>query len=148
MSSPVSRRTCSVLPTAFGIASRDMDDLFDRLFTGENNHQSHVSAPTAIWEESDQFHIEMELPGMPEDNVEVTFDKGKLTVVARRESPNSEDRRYLVNERSYGEVTRTIAVPDEVDPDSIEASFTSGLLHVTLAKRPSELPKKIQVKTL
>ncbi|GAB5402724.1 MAG: Hsp20/alpha crystallin family protein [Aureliella sp.] len=123
-----------------------MDDLFDRLFTGENNHHDHVSAPTAIWEEADHFHIEMELPGISEDNVEVTFEKGQLTIAANREAADSTDRKYLVNERSFGKVMRTISVSDEVDPDSIEASFTSGLLHVTLAKRPSELPKKIQVK--
>lgn len=146
MSNSVTRHSRSLLPGAFGFAGREMDDLFDRLFTGENGPCRRMTAPVAIWEEEEQFHIEFELPGLTDDNVDVTYDKGKLTVVASRQSPSSDERKYLVNERSFGEVTRTIAVPDEVDPETIEASFANGILSVALAKRPSELPKKIAVK--
>lgn len=147
MSNPVTRHSRSLLPGALGFAGREMDDLFDRLFTSENGPYNRIAAPAAIWEEADQFHVEFELPGLTEDNVDVTYDKGKLTVVARRESPGSDERKYVVNERSFGEVTRIIAVPDEVDPETIEANFANGILGITLAKRPSELPKKIAVKS-
>lgn len=147
MSNSACRQTRSLLPGAFGFAGREMDELFDRLFTSENGPGPSVPAPMTIWEENDEFHVEVEMPGVAEDSVDVTFDKGKLTVSARRDAPESEQRKYFLSERRYGELSRVISVPDEVDPESISATFTSGLLHVTLAKRPSELPRKIEIKT-
>ncbi|HBE72033.1 MAG TPA: heat-shock protein Hsp20 [Planctomycetaceae bacterium] len=147
MSNSTCRQTRSLLPGAFGFAGRDMDELFDRLFTSENGASQSVPAPMTIWEEADQFHVEVEMPGVAEDSVDVTFDKGKLSISARRDAPESNDRKYFLSERRYGELSRVVSVPDEVDPESISATFANGLLNVTLAKRPSELPRKIEIKT-
>jgi HSP20 family protein len=57
------------------------------------------------------------------------------------------ERKYWHNERVFGEVARVITLPDTVDPDSVEASLSDGVLHVMIAKRPETQPKKISVKS-
>ena len=148
MSSSTSRHARSFLPAAFSVAGREMDDLFDRLFQPDSNGQSHrFSAPVAIWEEGEHFYVEVEMAGVTQDAIDLTFEKGFLKVSAKRESPASEERKYIHNERSYGDVTRTISVPEGVDPESIDAELSNGILRLQLTKRPEVVPKKIEVRT-
>ncbi len=159
MSSSLSRQARSLLPGAFGVAGREMDDLFDRLFQGENGcTSSRLAAPMSVWEEGEHFHVEVELPGFSQDAIDVTFDKGTLSISGSRELPGKKEaaegdqaesprRKYLHNERSYGSFTRNISVPDGVDADSISAQFDAGVLHISLTKKPEVMPKKIEIKS-
>ncbi|MCA9129939.1 MAG: Hsp20/alpha crystallin family protein [Planctomycetales bacterium] len=148
MSNSVLRRGRSLLPEAFGVAGRDLDDLFDRLFTpNTNGSASQWVAPLAIWEQGDQFHLEVELPGVSDENVDVTFEKGHLKIAVVLEKSKDENRKYLHDERTYGSMTRVISVPDTVDHESITADLKTGILHVQLTKRPELMPKKIEIKT-
>lgn len=148
MSNSVSRRSRSLLPNALGFAGREMDDLFDRLFAPETGGQSASwNAPISIWEEEERFHIEVELPGVPDDSIEVTFDKGQLRISATRKQEEVEGRSYLHSERRFGAIERVINIPDTVDADSIVAEFSNGLLNLQLSKKPEILPKKIEIST-
>jgi HSP20 family protein len=128
---------------------REMDQLFETFFGPSNGGSSLSSrwlAPAALWEEEGQFRVEVELPGVKSEDLDITFEDNALRIKAERKSPEAE-RKYWHNERVYGEVARVISLPDTVDPDSIEASLTDGVLHLTIAKRPETQPKKISVKT-
>ncbi len=57
-----------------------------------------------------------------------------------------EDRNYWVNDRAYGAFERAIALPDDVDANSIDAHLTDGVLHITLTKRSEAQPTKVTVK--
>jgi HSP20 family protein len=50
-----------------------------------------------------------------------------------------------VDERRYGKVTRTVTLPESIDPESIAGKLTDGVLHVTVAKRPEAQPKRIEI---
>ncbi|OYP38139.1 Hsp20/alpha crystallin family protein [Rhodopirellula sp. MGV] len=150
LSSSLSR---SLGPSPLAMASREMDELFDRLFQPVVGGQAvrsngrQWSAPVSIWEEGEQFHIQMDLPGFSHEDLDVSFNDGQLAITATRKRDDAESRKYLHDERHWGEVSRVIPLPDSVDPDSIEASYVDGVLSVTLAKRPEVLPKKIEIKT-
>lgn len=144
--STVSNNRRSLVPETFAVTSRAMDDLIDRLFYPTSSGANSWPAPLSIWEENDHFYIEAELPGVAHDSLELTFEDGRLLLSAKRAQPSNEGRKYLYNERSYGEVKRAIAIPDSVDPESIEAEFSDGMLRVRFSKRPEVLPKKIEVK--
>ena len=136
----------SLGPAVFGVASREMDHLFDQLIDGKANGSAHQwMPPMSIWEEGEHYHLELELPGLKTDDIELTFEDARLKVTAKRERLSIESRKYLHDERSWGEFTRLISIPESVDPDSIEASFDNGLLHVTLQKRPEVMPKRIEI---
>ena len=91
------------------------------------------------------FHIELDAPGVAKEDVDLTFDKGTLQVSLERKVPEG-DRTNWHNERGFGKVTRSVSLPDTVDPATIAAELTNGVLHVTITKRPESQPKKIEVK--
>jgi HSP20 family protein len=103
-------------------------------------------APLTLWEDGEHFYVDVELPGVPADEVNATIEKGMLRIVANRPTPEGENRKYWHEERHYGSVVRTVALPETVDADSIEADLHDGILSLTLAKRPEAKPKKIDVK--
>ena len=149
MSTTVSKpRWVAGLPRTFGGVQREMDQLCDHFF-GPTNGGSTVAArwlaPAAMWEAEGQFHVELELPGVKSDDIDITFEDQALRVKATRK-PAETERKYLHNERAYGEVTRLVSLPDTADPDSIEAQLADGVLHLSIAKRPETQPKKINVK--
>jgi HSP20 family protein len=121
----------------------EFDNLFNHFFRAEE--VGTWRAPASIWEVADTYHIELDAPGVQKEDVELTFDKGTLQVTLERKTPEGE-RTNWHNERGYGKLTRSVSLPDTVDPNSITAELTNGVLHVTITKRPESQPKKIEVK--
>ncbi len=121
----------------------EFDNLFGHFFRGEE--VAMWRAPASIWEAENTFHIELDAPGVAKHDVELTFDKGALQITLERKVPEG-DRTNWHNERGFGKVTRSVSLPDTVDPSTITAELTNGVLHVTITKRPESQPKKIEVK--
>jgi len=121
----------------------EFDNLFNHFFRAEE--VGMWRAPASIWEADNTFHLELDAPGVAKENVDLTFDKGTLQVTLERKLPEG-DRTNWHNERGYGKVTRSVSLPDTVNPDSITAELTNGVLHVTIAKNPELQPKRIDVK--
>jgi HSP20 family protein len=121
----------------------EFDHLFNQFFRPED--VAMWRAPASIWEAENTFHIEVDAPGVVKDDVELTFDKGTLTIALERKAPEGE-RTNWHNERGYGRISRSVSLPDTVDPETIAAELTNGVLHVTIAKRPEAQPKRIDVK--
>jgi HSP20 family protein len=99
-----------------------------------------------VFEKEDKFVVKAELPGMKEEDIDISFVGDTLTIKGERKSEsevNEED--YHCCERSYGSFSRSIAVPTNVDAKKIEASFEDGVLDISLPKAPEVKPKKIVV---
>ena len=131
------------LASCFPAGLREFDSLVNQFFRSEGGLMWH--APASIWEAESTFHIELDAPGVAKEDVDLTFDKGTLQVSLERKLPEG-DRTNWHNERGFGKVTRTVSLPDTVDPSTITAELTNGVLHVTITKRPESQPKKIEVK--
>jgi HSP20 family protein len=121
----------------------EFDTLFNQFFRSEGGVSWH--APVSIWEADNTFHVEADAPGVTKEDVEITFDKGTLQISLERKAPEG-DRTNWHNERGYGKVSRSFSLPDTVDPNTITAELTNGVLQVTIAKLPEAQPKKIDVK--
>jgi HSP20 family protein len=121
----------------------ELDSLFNHFFRAEE--VAMWRAPASIWEAENMFHIEVDAPGVTRENVELTFDKGTLQITLERKAPERE-RTNWHNERGYGKVSRSVSLPDTVDPETISAELTNGVLHVTISKLPEAQPKKIDVR--
>ncbi|QEG33548.1 Hsp20/alpha crystallin family protein [Bythopirellula goksoeyrii] len=103
--------------------------------------------PAGLWEDDGSYHIELDVPGVTRENVEITLDKGTLSISAERKHEESEaTRKGWREERFYGKVTRAFSLPDTIDSESVSAELTDGVLRVTIAKSPAAQPKKIDVK--
>ena len=141
MSVAMKPRWSGMFPTTFG---REVNDLFDTFVHGPNGAATAWQAPAAIWEEEGRWCLEIELPGVKQEDVDVTLDRNTLRVVAERRAVD--DRKYFHQERAYGRIERLITLPETVDSDGIEAELRDGVLTLALAKRPELQPRKISVK--
>jgi len=100
-----------------------------------------------IFEEEDATVVQVEIPGVKADDLQVNVEKNVLTVRGERklerDQKNGGTHRI---ERVYGSFSRSFALPDTVDADHIDADYRDGLLNLRLPKKPAEQPKRIQVK--
>jgi len=103
-----------------------------------------------IAETDEQIRVTAELAGLDEKDVEITLHDDILTIKGekKQEREDKSERRCL-SERSWGAFSRSIALPDNVQQDKIEASFKKGVLTVTMPKAAPEerKAKKIEIKT-
>lgn len=128
---------------------------FDRLFEGNfgQDMSDDSSVVTSQWvprvdvkEESDRFVLYADLPGIDPGDIEVSMDKGMLTIRGERSSETStQTDRFSRIERRYGSFHRRFALPDSADPDGIQAQGRNGVLEITIPKRPEIAPRRIQV---
>jgi HSP20 family protein len=129
---------------------------FNRLFDGnlfEQDESDDSSVVTSQWvprvdvkEEQDRFVLYADLPGIDPDEIEVSMDKGMLTIKGERSSESSEQTdRFSRIERRYGSFYRRFALPDSADPQGIQAHGRNGVLAITIPKRPESAPRRIQV---
>jgi HSP20 family protein len=125
--------------------SDQLDHIVDQFFgpAGGRGIQAYY-VPACVWEDSNSYHVEMDLPGVKRESVDLTFEKGTLRITSERSAP-PELSSALVDERRYGRVTRTVTLPESIDPESIAGKLTDGVLHVTVAKRPEAQPKRIEI---
>lgn len=129
---------------------REIDGLFDRFFGGLAGNgpvgmTRGWNAPVAIWDDEKHVYVEVEIPGLCHDDLEVVVHQGNLRIWGERKSV-SENRNYWYNERTYGRFERLISLPDVVDPNSIEAEMRDGVLSVKLTKKPEAQPKKVAIR--
>lgn len=97
----------------------------------------------------DSYEINVELPGVKADDVDVAVDGNTLTVRGEKRSEKQESgRTFFFSEREYGSFQRTFRLPPDADVEMIEASFADGLLQLKVAKVKSTKPeeRKIAIK--
>lgn len=108
-----------------------------------------IAPSVDIAAKDDQYEITAELPGLDEKDIDVSLANGALTIKGeKKEEKEEKGKDYYLSERRYGSFARSFAVPEGVDIDKIQATFSKGVLSIKLPKtaeaRKSE--KKIQVK--
>jgi HSP20 family molecular chaperone IbpA len=98
-----------------------------------------------ILELPDELVLQVDLPGVKADAVDVHFERGELTVKARREAAARKGR-GLVEEFLPGEFTRGFLISQDVAADKISAELKNGVLQVHLPKAETAMPRRISVK--
>ena len=104
------------------------------------------SQPAAnVWEQGDALLVEMELPGIKSDQVDISVAGGELSVKVNRPEIDQEGVTYHRRERPVGSFTRVLRLPVEVNADKVEAELHDGVLLITLPKTENAKPRKINV---
>lgn len=103
--------------------------------------------PTAdLYETEDEFFLEMGLPGFRAEEVDVTVERGVLTVAGVRTAEEEPvERNYHVREHTYERFTRSFALPSSVVADDVTAEYENGMLTVRLPKVAEAKPMRVQV---
>ena len=99
-----------------------------------------------IHEEAQRFVVRADLPGVKPADIEVTADKGVLTLRGQRQIEQREaDGHYSRLERVSGKFVRTFTLPDNVQTDAITAQFKDGVLELAIPKVAKAEPRRIEV---
>ena len=100
-----------------------------------------------VREDDNSYVVEANLPGFGKDDVALTFQDGLLTIEAEtgRDEERKEDQ-FHIRERYAGKVSRSFRLPEDVDPDKVQATMADGVLTVTLEKAEAAQPRKIAVR--
>jgi len=135
----------------------EMSRLFASFFEGlggsfgKDGDLSQLATPKVdVAETNDAVHVTAELPGIKEEDVEVTLADGNLVIRGEKKAEKEEKQKnYYRVERSYGSFRRSIPLPAEVDDQKVDASFKDGVLDIVLGKKQtssSPAGKKIPVR--
>jgi HSP20 family protein len=99
-----------------------------------------------IKEEAERFLILADLPGVDPKDIEISMDKGILTIRGERSAEaKAQGERYSRVERAHGVFHRRFALPDSADAEGIAATGRHGVLEISIPKRPAATPRRIQV---
>lgn len=100
-----------------------------------------------MYEENGKLIAEVSLPGYKKKEVKVSTDNGLLEIAAEHEESKEKKnkRRYYFQESSR-RYSRRVALPDGADTEAIDASFTNGVLRISMPIKPTKKPKVINVK--
>ena len=100
-----------------------------------------------VTERNGHYTVRAELPGVRKEDIQVSIDGAEVTLSAevKREKEADKDERVLHTERTYGKVTRTFTLPQEVDEAKAEAKFRDGILELTLPKKAAAQRKQISI---
>jgi HSP20 family protein len=133
-------------------ATRLMDRLLDQLgYTNTGTERVENGTPTFtlpvdVLETDDSFLLYATVAGVPGDGVDVTFEDGVLTVTAKA-APFDQQGRWLRQERPWGNWSRKLELPKEVDPARIRADVSDGVLTVVVPKAATAQAVRIPVST-
>jgi HSP20 family protein len=127
---------------------RSFSSMLDRFFNESLNVRRQISDFTPhvdAYETEDSFEIEVALPGMKEEEVNIDFHDGRLTISGERRLQNEDrNKRYHMVESQYGSFSRSFQLPHNTDPENIQADFEDGVLRVSVRKE-EERPNRRQI---
>lgn len=133
---------------------RDVTQLMDDMMKSQRGFLSPLADEGAqfgaldLSEKDNAFHLSVDLPGVQQKDIDLEISGNRLVLHARRERHEEEKAEgFHQVERSFGAVTRQVMLPDEVDPDRVDAHFRDGVLNVTIPKTESakERSRKIRI---
>lgn len=101
-------------------------------------------APLSLWEDAQAVNLEMDVPGIALEDLDVAIHKGRLTIKGRRKAAAPAPD-FTYQERYFGEFERSVMLNEWVDPTSIEATLRDGVLRLKLSKKPEAQRQKIAI---
>src|SRR3954471_1859404 len=127
--------------------SGDLHRLFNTLFEDRNSAVQQRWMPAMdLVEADDHFLLKADLPGLAEEDVSIEVRDNALTISGERKAEHEKrERGWYRVERSFGRFSRSLTLPDGVDPASISAEFDRGVLQVTIPKPEQRKPRKIEI---
>ncbi|HXU83587.1 MAG TPA: HSP20 family small heat-shock protein [Polyangia bacterium] len=99
-----------------------------------------------VKETKEAYVVEADLPGVKEENVEISLTGNVLQIAGRREDETKEEGdQWFVVERSHGQFNRSFSLPEGADGEQVKAEMKNGVLHIQIPKKPEVQPRRINI---
>jgi HSP20 family protein len=122
--------------------------LADWPFMAADGGLTEMAPPIDIRETDDSYVVELDIPGVKPEDIEVLVDGRTLTVRGRfSEESQRNQGNYLMRERRRGEFMRAVALPGMVDVDQVASRTENGELIITMPKSPQDRARRIEIKS-
>lgn len=119
---------------------------YDTIEVADKNNQ-RISVPYAdIHHSADGYYISLDMPGVSKERLTIKYNDGELLVKGDLQTSTSSDSEYYYNEVDYTGYQRSFIIPNDVDPEKIEAELIDGVLKLSLNKKEELKPKIIEIK--
>jgi HSP20 family protein len=133
-----------------GTLQNEMNRLFNTVFDAPSPSTAGAlrrwMPPMDLVETDDHFVLRADLPGMSEDDVKIEFEDGTLTVSGERKAEHeSTTGGFYRIERAFGSFSRSLTLPQGVDPEAVSAGFDRGVLEVRIPKPEERKPRRIEI---
>ncbi|MEM6343167.1 MAG: Hsp20/alpha crystallin family protein [Bacteroidota bacterium] len=133
------------LKEGFSSFGKKVTDFVDDVMNSETLQRS-FSARADIYQYDDQYIIELELAGVPKEDVDVKIYEGVLIIRGTKKLPeNAESHVYDKRERKFGEFRRDIELPAGAEIENIKAKFENGLLRITFPRKVKDESAEINI---
>ncbi len=125
----------------------EIDNLFDQwpATTGVRSVARGTFPPINVGATPDHLGIYLFAAGLDPKKIELSIQQNLLTVAGERELPPNEAASYYRRERFSGDFRRVVTLPEDVDPDRVEARYRDGVLQITVKRKESAKPRTIQL---
>lgn len=120
---------------------------FDRELPWNSNGSADIVrkiAPLSMWGDGNSVYIDMDVPGIALSDLDVAVENGRLTIRGQRKAAERTSD-YMHEERFFGQFERTVALSEWVDPSTIEATLSDGVLRLKLSKKPEAQRQKVAI---
>jgi len=125
---------------------RAMDRLVENSLDQNDWVKSEWALALDVVENEDAYVVKASLPGVKPEDVEITFEKGNLTIRGEiKDETEKEQGTYHLRERRSGSFVRTVSLPSTINADEIKADYQDGVLTLTLPKAEEIKPRRIAV---
>jgi HSP20 family protein len=135
----------------FSTLQNEMNRLFNTVFdaptpgNGGTTLRRWMPAMDLV-ETAENFVLRADLPGLSEDDVKIEFEDGTLTVSGERKAEHeAKGEGYYRVERAVGSFSRSLTLPQGIDPEAVSASFDRGVLEVSIPKPEERKPRRIEI---
>jgi HSP20 family protein len=126
--------------------NRLFNNLFDAPLPNGPTGTRRWLPPMDLVETDDDFVLSADLPGLSEGDVNIELEDNVLTISGERKSKHEENKQgYYRVERASGSFSRSLTLPEGVDPEAIKASFDNGVLEVRIPKPEERKPRKVAI---
>jgi len=129
---------------------RQMHDLQRQLnsLLSPESYNDRTYPPLNVWASDQGAIVELEVPGVNLDDIEITAVADTLTLKGEKKAEESQnDPAYYHQERYYGNFARTVRLPFRIETDKVKAQLSRGILKITAPRAEADKPKKITVKS-
>jgi HSP20 family protein len=120
---------------------RDLDRLAEAVF---GTTERPAVMPMDAFRHDGEFVIQLDLPGIDPDSIDLTVERSVLTVHAERKRPD-DDAERVVGERTYGVFSRQMFLGDTLDVDELEADYSDGVLTIRIPVAEQAKPRRIEI---
>jgi HSP20 family protein len=130
--------------TTFDPFARDFQRQVDRLTRHAFGQAGGM--PLDVVRRENDVTLRLDVPGIDPEQIEVTVDRGILTISGKREEERAENDKFFVRERTMGTFTRRMRLPESLNAEAVEASHANGVLEVRIPVLEQAQPRKVEVR--